>query len=345
MDIEDAFKHLELSIDASEEEVRSAFRQLSKRAHPDVQESIPEEQTLLNEARDTALAYIKIRNAVVPISPSNLTQQIRTAVATYNAEPASELARSQFKQRTLSLNLLKWVSWAVGAFAALITLTKGNLVVLNLPSVGAEEEMRRMLGMLAFMFGFAGIVIQFFLKYSEHRMEAFLNRIASKVECARRLARELDFEDVETVTEKHFSGDSESILPVFPMIFFETTPIILQRAVEHDLLRPIEAEAVTPDFRQTYSVNFKPSAFWTPPPPPPKPRTLHEIRNGLLVAIGLLGSLGLITLGLVYFGFKWWGLIPGSIAIIWALGTAVEFSEYIQRMRNDTAQQETEDKA
>lgn len=338
MDIDEAFAHLKLPLDATEQKIRSAYRRLSKGSHPDSPSGDKEAQTLINQARDTALAYTKIRGAVVPISPASLTNKIRSAIATYNREPSNETARNLFKQKTNHLNTIKWMIWVIGALVGIVAFTESNIETFKIVIGLNSKELKTILGMFSSMLVGVGFVLQFIIKSMEGRLERFLSKISNKVECARQLAEKLDYKDIGTVSEVKFSQEIMQDFPTFPILIpINYSSILLQKSVEHDLLAPLEADEITPGFRQAYSLKFKPSLFRPAPPPPPKPRSLSEVRSDLAITLGITGFFGSISIGLIYFGFGWWALIPVLLTFFGIIGSVIELTEFRKHRRHEGA--------
>lgn len=337
MDLEHAFAQLELPIDATEQQIQLAYRRLSKEAHPDSPSGDKEAQGLLNEARDMALAYTKIRGAVIPISPASLTNKIQSAIATYNRESSTDTARNLFKQKTNHLNTVKWLSWIIGAVVGAAAFMGNSIEAFQL-NAQFSKELKTSLQLISAMLGAIGFVLQFHIKSMEWGLDRFLSRISDKVECARRLAKELGHKDSKTVSEEYFRKHSTRISTSFTLFtHIDHWTILLQKAVEHNLLTPLEADEITPDFRQVYSLKFKPSLFKPPPPPPPKPRTLSDVRSDLAGSLAMIGFFGVISIALIFFGLGWWAAIPGVAALIGGIGSAANLTELVNLQRPDSS--------
>jgi len=67
MNINEAFKILEISSHSNEKEVKKSYHRLSQQFHPDKKAEDSEKQKQLNEANDVIQAYLKVRHSVVPI--------------------------------------------------------------------------------------------------------------------------------------------------------------------------------------------------------------------------------------------------------------------------------------
>ena len=337
MDITEAFETLKLPLDAAEGDVRSAYRALSRKSHPDTPSGKKEAQALLNDARETALAYTKIRGAVVPISPGELSKKIQGALATYNAESARDTARALMRKKTDYLNSVKWFSWIIGAISGALALTINNIedvALIGSTFVISPEFAREIKGYLipiSLILGTMGLSLQFLIAVTERRFDRFLDSISDKRECAERLAQNLRFKDVESLRTDDIRpewGISANVHFLPFRIEINYAPILLQKAIEHGLLALAEIDEITPDFRQTYIVKFKPSLFKKPPPAPPappKPRTKQEIRSSLVFALSLSGVSGVIFFVLIFFDLYWWALLPALLGVIGSVTTVAEY--------------------
>lgn len=333
MDIERAFEILELPLDADVQQVRSAYRALSRKSHPDISSGKKEAQVLLNTARDTALAYTKIKSAVVPISPGELSRTIRNALASHNAESARETAQNIFRRRTSGLNQIKWSFWIVGATGGIVSLVGSNKDGLSILIPSLTTDFKTLLQLISFGLGGFGLLLQFIIKTEEMGIDQFLGRISHEADCARELAMRLDHVDVLSVRESSLRGRSSSSVailrhPFFPRI--DDSPILLRKSIEHGLLTPNEVDEITPDFNQTYTVKFRPSLFRPQPPAPPKPRTESEVRSSLTTGLVMASVTGLVSIVFVFFGLGWWAIIPVflTLAIL-----ALDYGEYKELRR------------
>jgi hypothetical protein len=278
MNIDEAFKTLSLPIEASEEEIKEAHRALSKIHHPDVQTGDNDTQANLNAAYEMACAYAKVRNAVLPIKPSEFLEQIYKAIAAQvPSTNANELARIVEKSNTTTLQRIKMFAWGIGGMNAAIAIAGKDFLRLFLTEQVATE-VQPLLTVIAFICGGVALFFQLLVTRIQNRIDFFLEDISDKRKCATKLAEALHFQDVEIVQEGDLfkkadlpSSKREPSDPfepfhkvrgyVIPDLDRKLKTVLLTKSKEHGLIELIPQEEIRPDYIETYRLRFQPSLF------------------------------------------------------------------------------------
>lgn len=337
MEIERAFQILGLRVGSSEDEIRGAYRERSKSTHPDAVGGDTEKQKELNEAYQRAKAYSKIEDAVVPFSSKALAKNLRVAIAPYISNVAAEKARTIHRQRTRSIQKLKWISWAFGLVTAAMVLFAENAS--RLPGIPSDqiEELTKLWAPVSLSFGLIGLLLQFIVTWNERRIEDFLDLISEKRECAKQLAERLGYEDLTSFKWQDLRSDwpeSPTPLPPVPWVssLGDLTPVLIAKAVEHGLVVPEEVPELTPYWDPIYSLQFNPALFKPAPPAPatpPKPRTAAEIRSEIGCFSGALVVMCGAAFGVALVWKSLWAVVPA----LFALGAASIVVESFRELR------------
>lgn len=322
MEIEEAFDLLGLSIDATQDDVQSAYRDMTQFTHPDTVGGDSEKQKALNEARERAMAYCKIRNAVIPVNSRVLARNLQQALSRYTGSSAAEKARAIQRRKTQPIEILKWSTWAVAGITAALALFEKNIPLLFNLTDEVKKSFNAYLALLAIALGFTGLILQMIVTWNRHRIEAFLEKVSDKKECASLLAEALGYRDVPIVHETEFETHAtrthyklnEELFP-FSSSSADLKPVLFAKAVEHGLLIPEEAAELTPESVQTYRVDFKPALFKPPPPPPPVLPTPAGVRSELIFFIVGFAIFAGITSYLAVFKASLWSILPGLFAL------------------------------
>ena len=210
MTVEEAFKTLSLSIEASEEEIKEAHRALSKIHHPDVQTGDNDTQANLNAAYELDCAYEKVRNAVLHIKPSEFLEQINKAIAAQTPSTnANELARIIEKRNTTTLQRIKVLAWGIGGMNAAIAIAGKDFLRLFLTEQVATD-VQPLLTIIAVTCGGVALFFQLLITRVQNKIDFFLEDISDKRKCASKLAEALRFQDVETVQEDDLFRKADS---------------------------------------------------------------------------------------------------------------------------------------
>ena len=168
MDIEEAYKLLQLNGDASEEDVAQAYRKASKQFHPDTEIGTDDKQKKINEARKTALAYLDIRHAVVPVSPQSLSRYIDHAVGRYAGPTSREEAERVQRNAVRPIQYAKWLSWGFSGLIGLMAATEKLAPALLRLDKNASEAFTGALTPVAAAFGLIGLVLQLVVSWQKN---------------------------------------------------------------------------------------------------------------------------------------------------------------------------------
>lgn len=333
MDIEEAYKLLQLSDDASEEDVAQAYRKASKQSHPDTATGSDDGQKKINEARKTVIAYLEIRDAVVPVSPQSLSRYIDHAIGRY-AGPTSREEGDRVQRRAVRpIQQVKWLAWGLGGLTGLMAATEKLAPDFLGLDKNASEAFKGALTPVAAAFGLMGLVLQLVVSWHKNHTEAVVDGLSDRRTCAEMLAQSLDFRETATFQEGDMRRGGANI--AFPVAFtsllnFDLRPVLLRKAIEHQLVAVERPDEMTPDYTERYQLRFDPSMFKPPPPKPPaptRPSTRAERLRGLGYAVAVLAP----TLGLASFlhfsVHTRWALLPlifGILAFFGAVGAAFD---------------------
>lgn len=320
MKVEEAFLMLNVELDATVEDIDTAYRELTKKVHPDVSDDSGESQIALNEAREVALAYAKVRKDVVVVSPTALESRLKLAVEKSNTESVREYARSRFRRKSLPIEFLKWASWFAGAAAAIVALTTGNAEgVLGLDETEVTD-LKLALQPMAFLFGVCGLYLQFAIKHAESKVDSFLELISDKAECAQKLSDAIRYQDRTELERGEIIrgvGDSFSSDSLFRG-FVRKDELILKKSVEHGLLEEVREDDLRPNQMVKYRVMFRPSLFKPASVVSERsnrPMTLAGAVQLSIFAIVIFAALSTLT-GWTFMNFHWgWSILPGAMTL------------------------------
>ena len=264
MDIDKAFRILGLPIDASEDDIKRAYRNLTNTTHPENPHRDSDKCKVLNLAKERAIAYSKIKYAVIPVNSRVMSQNIRRALTLYTGFYASEKAYAIHRRASRLINTLKWLALTFGGISGAIAIMKEQ--VAKIPGVNSETLNSLNIGLvpLALLSGTIGFLLQMLISYNRRGIEAYLDRISDKKECAYTLAELLGYEDKARISENDLANHTlvSEIIPFLSLFKSlltrqELTRVVLAKAVEHGLLVPEENEQITPSYTQTYKLDFR----------------------------------------------------------------------------------------
>lgn len=329
MDIEEAYKLLQLNGDASEEDVAQSYRKASKQFHPDTATGTDDKQKKINEARKTVLAYLDIRHAVVPVSPQSLSRYIDHAVGRYAGPTSREEAERVQRNAVRPIQYAKWLSWGFSGLIGLMATTEKLAPALLQLDKNASEAFTGALTPVAAAFGLMGLVLQLVVSWQKNHTEATVDRLSDRRTCAEMLAQRLDFQEISTFQEGDMRHGGSNI--AFPMPFtLDLRPVLLRKAIEHQLVAVERPDEMTPGYTERYQLKFDLSVFQPPPPKPPVP-TRPSTRAERLRGLGLAAAVLAPTLGLAsYLHFSVqtrWALLPLIIGILCFIGFVIEAFE------------------
>lgn len=351
MEIETAFKLLGLPTSASPEEIKKAYRQLSRETHPDTVAGTEEGQVSLNAAYERALAYSRISDAVVPIGRDALVREIRHIVG--GGANAREKARARLRRRHRPIQWLKWLAWIAGGVASALAFAGESLGFLPWPEQDSAA-LERALALYSAVFGLTGLALHGLVSWNTRRLEAYVDSLASRRQCAAELAEALAYEDKSIVSEEDVrpgsaratQHSSANELPV-PLSNYllgaaDFGPVLVAKAVEHGLLRPLDQQELTPDSMEKYQVSYRPSLFRPPPLSAPAPTVAGARAQGGCGALGVLLT-GAATFYLGAMKTSWWAVVPGVFIVSTAMLMVTGFMEARRLARqggaNDAAQE------
>ncbi len=334
MDIDAAYKLLGLSDDASEEEVKKAYREASKESHPDTATGSDDGQKAINEARKTILSYLDIREAVVPASPQSLSRYIDHAIARYAGPTSREEADRVQRIAVRPIQRVKRLAWGCGALTGMMVLLEKLAPTLLGLDENASQTFTGTLTTVAAVFGLMGLALQLVVAWHKNHTEAAIDRLSDRRTCAQMLAQSLDFRDVASFQERdmHRAGVNTTVHTPFPFsLSCDLQTVLLRKAIEHQLVSIERPDEMTPSYAERYQLTFDPSLFQSPPPKPStltRPPTKRERWTGIGYAVALLASaLGLA--GYLHFSVHThWALLPLILGVLLFFGgVAAAFEE------------------
>lgn len=275
--IEEAFSLLEVSMEATQEEIEKAYKTKSKKYHPDKTGGEHGIQSKLNEAREIAVAFSKIKTAVVPISVGQSLQRVeRELIAQRAFINANESARIAKRHKTRPLQRLRSIMWAVGGVIAILALFGNNV----LPIITISKLAKTFLVLFTFTFGITGLFIQLMINRLQNSINSYMEVLSDRRECANELAKTLSFKDFDEVTEEDMlnlakdprlqQGKSLTFILTggySPWSSEELRNLLLLKSEEHGLIVPVVQEIVTPNSVPRFRLRFQPSLFRPKPEP------------------------------------------------------------------------------
>ena len=334
MDIEEAYKLLQLSDDASKEDVAQSYRNASKQSHPDTATGSDDGQKKINEARKTVLAYLDIRDAVVPVSPQSLSRYIDHAIARYAGPTSREEADRVQRNAVWPIQRVKWLAWGFGGLTGLMAATEKLAPAFLGLGKNASESFTGALTPVAAVFGLMGLVFQLVVSWHKNHTETAVDRLSDRRTCAEMLAQSLGFQKTTTFQKGDMRRGGVNIafpIPLTSLLNCDLRPVLLRKAIEHQLVAVERQDEMAPGYIERYQLRFEPALFQPPPPNPPaptRPPTKAERLRGYGFALAVLA----LTLGLAsYLHFNVhtrWALLPLIIGILAFIGgVAAAFDE------------------
>lgn len=330
MDIEEAYKLLELNDDASEADVTKAYHKASKQFHPDTATGTHDQQKKINEARKIVLAYLDIRHAVVPVSPQSLSRYIEHAVGRYAGPTSREEAERLQRNALRPIQYAKWLAWGFSGLTGLMaTIEKLAPALLRLDK-NASEAFTGALTPVAAASGLMGLVLQLVVSWQKNHTEAAVDRLSDRRTCAEMLAQCLNFQEITTFQEgdmRRRGTNKGFTMLLTPLLNLDFSSVLLRKAIEHQLVAVERPDEMTPGYTEHYKLKFDPSVFKPPPPKPPVP-TRPSTRTERLRGLGCAAAVLAPTLGLAsYLHFSVhtrWALLTLIIGTLVFIGSVIE---------------------
>ena len=326
--IEKAFSILGVSTDATEEEVKKAFRKKCKVHHPDKPGGDNFAQSEINDAYAIAIEFLSSNKGIIPLEVEKSLLLVNHALAQQQAMlRANENAGRLRRNKTANLNRLKYVMWLLGAAAAMMALFGKTLFPIFAPEGSEHYQITKLLfTQLTFVLGALGLFIQWRVTSIQNRIDTYIAELADRKTCASYLSEVLEYKDFQIVNETkihysdRYSGNSNPMPILFQFIALPTSElsqILLQKSIEHGLLEEIEQEELKPESITRYSVVFKPSLFKPKdiPKQEPKPITAGAAKYMLLTSVILFLLFGSGTAWLAIVKKSLWGLLTGFFSL------------------------------
>ena len=328
--IDKAFSLLGLSTDATEEELKQAYRTKSCKHHPDKLGGDNDAQSKINEAHTIALEYLRNKRGITLFNAEKSLVHVGQRIAQQQAFlRAKEVAENLKKNKTNIFNRLKYLMWLLCAFAGIAALFGETLFPIFISEESEHFKIARSyFASLTFALGISGFILQWIVTLIENQIDAYMAELSDKKACASYLSKALDYIDHPIVDETNIMHSNclfgrfillNSILPNL-----ELSSILLQKSLEHGLLEEIEQEVLKPNTVIQYSIAFKPSLFKPQdiPKQESKPMTSSEAKSMFSFAIFLLLLFGSGTIWLV-FKKSLWSILTGFL-FLGLVGMAME---------------------
>lgn len=328
MSIDEAFSLLDVPLDADEEQIKQRYYEKSKIHHPDKLEGDHEIQAKLNEAYDIASAYSKIRYSVIRLETSDLLETLSKALETQRPSLDAEATAQRIKKRkTKHLQRMKVALWVIGGIAGIFALFGKELFPLLYPKTDNQSpsSFENLLKLLSFTFGVAGLILQMIITRIGNRIDAFMENISERQDCALELATCLRFEDIESFCEYDITLPIgvRSLPPPWETLLdtsVEFRRVLLKKSLEHGLIEVVRQESFTPDSVDTYRLRFRPGLFKPRHEPNKKPETkpmTREEARSLIIFGGVwFLALGGLTTYLIVVSSSLWSILTGILAFL-----------------------------
>jgi len=339
MTVTEAFEILKIGIDSSEEEIKKAFHKLCLKVHPDRDPSKNdnEPQKELNEARDVALAYLKVKHSIVPVGVSNsviTSLEKKFTLAEYREETTSYLKKLEAR-KTISVRQVKYLIWILTAILGFITfLGKEVFPKFNLP-IDVQSQLK----ILTVFAGCIALYFQLMQDNIKNKLEVLTDYFHDKQNCIISLSTALGFEKITSFNSNRLydgqNDPSNFILYVFfgRITHYERMKILLLKSKENGLIEQNKTEEIKPETLNLYQLKFNPADFGDVSQikkKEPKPKTADEAKSefqtGLVVS--LVFSVG--TACIIYFFKSYWAFLPGTISLFGFLAAITEYFEYLK---------------
>ncbi len=328
MTIEDAFSMLGLPIEATEKEIEKAYKSKSKKYHPDKPGGESTIQSKLNKSREVALAYSKIKTAVVPLNTAQSLQRVEKELEIQRiAANLNEKVNTAKKRSTSTLNAMKTTAWVIGGISGLFALIGNNLLSL----FAGDSTIGIILIYILVIFGIAGGYFQIRVNQIQDRIDSFRGALLDKRQCANKLATvlgyknygELSKDEILGIAKDSYQKNTMSELSIFfrknePLNIEELIDLLLLRSEEHGLIITIDNERVTPSSDTRYKVEYQPSEF-KPRHEPKKelePITKESARAMILSGLIIFAVFGGGSIFLIVKYSAWWGFLTGFSVIV-----------------------------
>ncbi len=195
-----SFEMLGISADATENEVKSAFRRLSNQLHPDKENGDNDKQVELNKAYEIAKQAVESGTSLILIETALALENSNQALILQQEYQKTNLLVGQIKRNgTSGIRSLRDFALVIGLISGAMALAKTNLL-----SISLDQNIKDSLGVVAFVFGFFALFLQFLFTSAKNRIDDYLEYISDKNNCAQELARHLEYNDMEQFSENEY---------------------------------------------------------------------------------------------------------------------------------------------
>lgn len=340
MTVNEAFDALKLELQASEKEIQRSFRTLSKKAHPDksrVRETA--EQVRLNEARDVALAYVKVRHALVPLEVANSAISVweKKVMQQGYKEDAEAFVRKLESRKTVRIRQLRNFVWLTAAVLGGVVFFGKEIFPLF--PLAEDVQMTLKLGTVAFA-GLSVLYMQLIQDRLKKGIEALEEDYQDPEECARSLARALGFKKVSSFDfnrirdsdgQKHH--DDLRLALTGGISHRDRMKVLLLKAKENGLIEPVKKTEMKPNRLNLYDLKFDPSDFDEGAPLDSPSRVLTPIeaaKEGIAAGASITVTFGIVSALVTYFFSIYWALIPEFFVLMGLFLFVVELVRYLR---------------
>ena len=262
--IEAAFLKLGIDPSATDEEVKAAYRKLSKKYHPDTGNEKADDQKKLNEAYELALQVSKSGTGLMLTETFRSLEEISRFEKSQRARnDLNRIAERQQRERASSYKNYRNISVGIAAFAALIALA-GSSLFPSLEDINKDlyKQLKPVLGIVTFIAGAIAVVFQNKATTSQHKIDDYLEYISDIKHCAKELAGFLEYKDLTFFDEhKILKLNRRNTEPNYKDR--RNIKLLILKAQDHGLIERIEDDNLTPSTIAKYQISktFKASSF------------------------------------------------------------------------------------
>ena len=260
-----AFEKLNLPLIASEQEVKKAFKELSRVHHPDKEGGSTAKQTEINKAYEialkvastgTGLILSETENSLLAINKSLNIQIAQGKIDQFNKDYEKKSIKPFLKQRNVVYGLVI-LSTVIALFG------KNILPLFSSIDKGTMSMVQAYFGGASFLLGILGLHFQSQATTSQHKIDDILNSLPNKSTCAGELANLLNYEDITEFKENNLLSKETKTSTYKKLSSSQKNKLIIIKALEHGLISKNDEEVISPSSVEVYKLNqiFKPSLF------------------------------------------------------------------------------------
>ncbi|NOY73060.1 MAG: J domain-containing protein [Gammaproteobacteria bacterium] len=342
LSIENAFKLLELPLDASENLIKKTYHKKSRIYHPDMTNGDDKLQAKINDAYEIALAFAKIRTSLVLIDSSSLQRFDRSVDAQRALVTANQSSDFIKKERTRTLQFRKYILITVTAISAILALFGQNFIpLITSENTQVDKIVKIISAFITITLGSIVVWFQWQISLIQNKIDTYLHDLSDQKKCAKELSKIVNYQDLDIITENQILSDQNNE----GSFKSDLNSLLLLKSQEHGILEIINPSDISPDSITKYKLKFKPrkfkpSLFKKPLPTEAKSfetkeRTKGDILGMLFFGLIILIGFSVATIYLIIVKSSKWSILTGIFGLSGLTGIIDSLSE-LRSMRKKT---------